>query len=155
MKLSLDTDVAIEVIRGRRPHYRAWLEQAQAGGASLHLSSIVFHELMFGAMASQRPEHQMERVAWLASTMEVHAWTPDDAVEAARIRADLKKTGSGVGGMDALIAGQALNCGWTFVTGNVREFLRIPRLDILSWSDPAGPLDRAEIQQRLMLDPTK
>ena len=155
MKLSLDTDVAIEVIRGGRPHYRAWLEQAERGGATLHLSSIVFHELIFGAMISNRPERQMERVDWLASRMEVRSWTPDDAIEAARIRADLRKSGTGVGGMDALIAGQALNGDWTLVTGNLREFIRVPNLQLLDWSDPAGPLDRDAAWMRLMRKPAK
>lgn len=155
MKLSLDTDVAIEVMRGRKPHYRVWLEQAQTGGATLHLSSIVFHELMFGAMNSDRPEHQMERVDWLAARMEVHPWTPDDAVEAARIRADLRKSGSSVGGMDALIAGQAVNGDWTLVTGNLREFIRVPTLKLMDWSDPTGPLDRDRAWMRLMQKPTK
>jgi tRNA(fMet)-specific endonuclease VapC len=155
VKLSLDTDVAIEVIRGRKPHYRSWLEQAQADGASLHLSSIVFHELMFGAMASARPQHQMERVAWLASVLEVHPWTPDDAIEAARIRADLQKIGFGIGGFDALIAGQAFNNGWTLVTGNVREFFRVQNLELQSWSDPSGPIDRSGIRSWLVQKPTK
>ncbi len=155
MKLSLDTGVAIEVIRGRQPHYRQWLEAAEADGASLHLSSIVFHELMFGAMASAKPEFQMERVGWLASLMEVHPWTPDDAADAARIRADLARSATPVGAMDTLIAGQALNNDWTLVTDNLREFVRIPNLQILDWSDPAGPIDRSVAWKQLMQRPTK
>jgi tRNA(fMet)-specific endonuclease VapC len=152
MKLSLDSDVAIEVMRGRRPHYRTWLQEAQVKGVSLHMSSIVFHELMFGAMASARPEHQMRLVEWLAAQMELHAWTPDDAMVAARIRTDLKLNGSNIGSLDTLIAGQAINGGWTLVTGNLNDFFRIPHLDLLSWSDPAGPQDRAALRGRF---PTK
>ncbi len=152
MKLSFDSDVAIELIRGNRPHYRAWLQDAQSSGATLHLSAVVFHELMFGAMISARPAHQMRLVTQLASQMDLQAWTPDDAMETARIRADLRMAGTEVGSMDTLIAGQAVNSGWTLVTGNVREFIRIQRLPILSWSDPSGPLDRAALQSRF---PTK
>lgn len=50
MKLSLDSDVAIELMRGHRPHYRLRLEDALGSGASLHLSSIVLHELMHGEL---------------------------------------------------------------------------------------------------------
>ena len=138
-------DVAIELIRGRRQHYRAFLEEALASGASLHLSSIVLHELMFGAMASARPEHHMRLVERLAAEMELHSWTPDDAVEAARLRADLRKSGTEIGGFDALIAGQAINAGWTLVTGNLREFMRVPGLPLLYWGDPDGPRDRAAV----------
>jgi tRNA(fMet)-specific endonuclease VapC len=152
MKLSVDSDVAIEIIHGKHPHYRVWLEAARSDGAALHLSSIVFHELMLGAMVSARPEHQMQRVEWLASQMDVHSWTPDDAIEAARIRADLRLAGAEIGSMDTLIAGQAVNGGWTLVTGNVKEFIRIRHLAILSWADPDGPKDRASLIGRF---PTK
>ena len=155
MKLALDTDVAVEVIRGRRPHYRAWLEQAEADGASLHLSTIVFHELMCAAMGAPNPGRQMDRVGWLASQMEVDAWTPEDAIEAARIRADLGASEKVLGTMDALLAGQALNGGWTLVTGNLRAFFRVPNLPLLDWSDPAGPLDRASAWRRLIQRPPK
>ncbi|MDP3176011.1 MAG: PIN domain-containing protein [Phenylobacterium sp.] len=152
MRLALDTDVAIEVIRGRRPHYGEWLQDAEMAGATLHLSTIVVHELMFGAMASAHPADHMRLVEQLATRMEIHPWASDDAMEAARIRADLKTAGSTVGAMDVLMAGQAVSQGWTLVTGNVREFIRIPQLDILSWADPAGPLDRRALQGRF---PTK
>lgn len=155
MKLSLDTDVAVEVIRGRHPHYRVWLEQSLSTGATLHLSSVVFHDLMFAAMTSDAPEQQMERVDALTSQMEVHAWTPDDAVEAARIRADLRRSGSELRGMDALIAGQAINGDWTLVSGNLRDFIRVPNLKLLDWSDPAGPLDRGAAWMRLIKRPAK
>lgn len=145
MKLSLDSDVAIELVRGARPHYRQRLQEAQEAGASLHLSSIVLHELMYGAMASARPEHHMQLVARLAAEMEVHPWGPDDAIEAARLRTDLRNAGAAIGGFDALVAGQALNAGWTLVTGNLREFMRIRNLPLLFWGDPAGPLDRSAL----------
>jgi tRNA(fMet)-specific endonuclease VapC len=155
MKLSLDTGVAIEVIRGRQPHYREWLEAAEADGATLHLSSIVFHELMLGAMTSARPKFQMERVGWLAALMEVEPWTPDDAAEAARIRADLMKSSAAMGAMDILIAGQAINNGWTLVTGALRDLIHVPNLQILDWSDPAGPLNRDQAWLRVMRRPAK
>lgn len=155
MKLSLDAGVAIEVLRGRRPHYREWLEAAEADGATLHLSSIVFHELMMAAMTGAKPKFQMERVGWLASLMEIEAWTPDDAVEAARIRADLAKSGARIGTMDLLIAGQAINHDWTLVTGNLRELIHVPNLQIVDWSDPSGPRDRSQAWMQLMRRPAK
>ena len=145
MKLSLDSDVAIELMRGRRPHYRLRLEEALGSGASLHLSSIIIHELMHGAMLSARPGHHMELVARLASEAEVHSWGPEDAIEAARVRTDLRKSGFEIGGFDALIAGQALNAGWTLVTGDVREFFRVANLSLLYWGDPEGPRNRSSL----------
>jgi tRNA(fMet)-specific endonuclease VapC len=148
MKLCLDSDVAIELIRGGRPHYRLRLQEAQEAGASLHLSSISFHELMAGAMSSERPEHHMRLVARFAAETEVSVWSADDAMEAARLRADLRKFGAAIDGFDALIAGQALNAGWTLVTGNVREFIPVRGLPLLYWGDPTGPLDRDALLHR-------
>jgi tRNA(fMet)-specific endonuclease VapC len=152
LKLALDSSTAIEVMRGRKRHYRTWLETALENGASLHLSSIVFHELMYGAMASARPEFQMQAVESFAAQTEIHPWTPDDAMEAARLRADLRKAGTEIGGFDSLIAGQALNNGWTFVTDNMREFFRVASLEIVTWADPARPRGRADFIGRF---PTK
>lgn len=138
MKLGLDTDVAIEILRGARPHYRVFLEDAEAEGAELCLSAIVVHELMYGAMISARPGHHLERVEWLATRMRVEPWSLGDAAEAARVRADLKRQGNTLGGLDALIAGQAINRGWALVTNNTRDFFRVSGLPLVDWSDPAG-----------------
>jgi len=54
-----------------------------------------------------------------------------------------------------MIAGQALQRGWTVVTGNLREFIRVPNLLLLDWSDPAGPIDRDAAWTRLMRRPPK
>lgn len=139
MSLCLDTNAAIEVLRGQHPHFRAWLVQAEQDGRSLHMSPIVFHELMYGAHNSQRPDHHMAQVDRLASQMVLESWTPDDARAAARLRADLRRSGASLGSLDLLIAGQALNRGWTVITANLREFIRVKSLALEDWSDAAGP----------------
>ena len=57
MKLCLDTDIAIELIRGVRPHYRARLQDAQRVGASLHLPSVAFRSSI-GAIPAGRSTAQ-------------------------------------------------------------------------------------------------
>lgn len=139
MSLCLDTNAAIEVIRGRKPHFREWLVRAERDARSLHLSPIVFYELMYGAHNSQRADFHMARVDRLASQMVLESWTPDDALAASRLRAELRRSGSSIGSLDLLIAGQALNRGWTIITANVREFIRVKGLALEDWSDAAGP----------------
>ena len=140
MSICLDTNAAIEIIRGRRPHFRDCLAQVDRAGHSLHLSPIVFHELMFGAHRSDRPAHHMAQIDRFASQMTVESWPPEDGLASARLRAELSLTGLGIGGYDLLIAGQALNRGWTLVTANIREFIRVKGLQLQDWSDPAGPV---------------
>lgn len=140
MSISLDTNAAVEIIRGRLPHFRDCLAQVDREGQSLHLSPIVFHELMYGAHKSDRPVHHMAQVDRLASQLTLESWTPEDGLAAARLRAELRLSGLRIGGFDVLIAGQALNRGWTVVTANIREFIRVKGLPLEDWSDPAGPL---------------
>ncbi len=134
MTLSLDANVVIELLRGQREQVRARFERARIDGATLKLCSIVLYELTAGAMASARPDRHMRDLDILLAAIEIEDWTADDARVAARLRADLALKGQGIGSLDTLIAGQALNRGWTMVTANTREFARIDGLTLEDWT---------------------
>ena len=55
------------------------------------------------------------------------------AVQAGRIRAHLEPRGIKIGPMDTLLAAHALSIGATVVTGNMREFARVPGLAAENW----------------------
>jgi len=55
------------------------------------------------------------------------------AEAAAKVRADLEKTGNLIGPYDLLIAGQALAGGLILVTNNTREFQRVNGLLVENW----------------------
>lgn len=101
----------------------------------MHLSPIVLHELVVGARLSARPDHQMILVEHFCSGLVQHDWTNEDALEAAAIRADLLRSGKRIERPDILIAGQCRRRGWTLVTGNIRDFERIPGLPLEHWGD--------------------
>ena len=61
------------------------------------------------------------------------SFEPDDALQAAALRADLRSRGTPIGAYDVLLAGCALNRGLTMVTSNLREFSRIPGLTVENW----------------------
>ncbi len=138
MILSLDTNVVIELLRGTNPHYRVRLDEAQAAGDRAVISSIVLNELAFGALRSARPELHLQRLDTLVAAIETESWTAEDALAAARVRMELEREGRGIGAFDTLIAGQAFNRGWTVVTANVSEFLRVKGLRLVDWSKPEG-----------------
>jgi tRNA(fMet)-specific endonuclease VapC len=96
------------------------------------LSSIVVHELYFGAFKSQRQARNLAVVDSLR--FEVLAFDPEDARHAGEIRADLAKQGQPIGAYDVLIAGQARARGLTLVTRNVREFERVLQLSVVNWA---------------------
>jgi tRNA(fMet)-specific endonuclease VapC len=57
-----------------------------------------------------------------------------DAIEAADIRAHLKREATPIGPYDVLIATQARRAGTTLITANTREFARVPGLTVLDWA---------------------
>jgi tRNA(fMet)-specific endonuclease VapC len=94
------------------------------------MSSIVLHELYFGAYKSQRVERNLSAVDGLL--FQVLDFSPEDAREAGRIRAEVTRQGQPVGPFDLLIAGQAAARGLTLITRNGRELSCVP--DLL-WED--------------------
>lgn len=139
MTAFLDTCVVIDIMKGDRLHYRTRVEEAMARPDGVVISSFVLHELIFGAMISRRPEVELTLVDRFVERARVEPWTAEDAVAAARLRADQRAAGTPMGAVDSLIAGQALNRGWNIITSNVKDFIRIPDLTLVDWSDPAGP----------------
>ena len=58
-----------------------------------------------------------------------------DAVNAATLRAELKKVGTPIGAYDLLIAAMAISRGLTLVTSNLKEFSRVKDLQLENWRD--------------------
>jgi tRNA(fMet)-specific endonuclease VapC len=54
-------------------------------------------------------------------------------MERRAIRTSLKKHGRSIGPLDLLIAAHARSVGTTLITGNDREFCRVPNLKVLPW----------------------
>jgi len=52
-----------------------------------------------------------------------------------QLRTELESKGSAIGAYDLLIAAHALALGLTLVTNNVREFRRVPQLNIENWAE--------------------
>jgi len=61
------------------------------------------------------------------------AFDEKSAEQAARIRRHLEKAGKKVGPLDILIAGTARANGAVLVTNNVKEFSRVPGLEVEDW----------------------
>ena len=55
------------------------------------------------------------------------------ASEYGEIRAHLQSSGTPIGPLDMLIAAHARSEGMTLVTNNVREFERVPDLEVENW----------------------
>jgi tRNA(fMet)-specific endonuclease VapC len=139
--LSLDANVLVDLTRGQKPHLRQRWDEALASGADLRLSTIVLQELLLGAELSQHPDRQHALLERFLLGVNLEPWTAEDAEATGRLRAVFERRGERIGAYDTLIAGQALARGWIVVTANVREFIRVPSLRLLDWSDPAGAVE--------------
>ena len=133
--ICLDTNAVIAAINRRQPNVRRRLEAALAGSTPVGISTIVLFEMRYGIAKSARPR---ENAAILAAflALEVTPWPfePEDAQEAAQIRAELERAGTPIGPYDALIAAQARLRSAVLVTANTVEFTRVPGLRTEDWA---------------------
>lgn len=134
MSLSLDTNVFVELLRGRNRLVRQRFQTALAVDAPLKASLIVLHELLFGAEGHAHPAIQRDSVRLIMAQVDLEPFDARDMMAAARLRSNLQRQGLPIGPYDTLIAGQALARGWTVVTANVREFSRIDGLKVVDWT---------------------
>ena len=147
MTFCLDSTAVVDVLRGHgdvRSRFAAALERGEA----LVVSSLVLHELAYGAWRSGRPDSKLNELEIFLRRVRVEAFQGEDALEAGRLRAYLADNGGPAGAYDELIAGQALARGWTLVTSNLRHFLRMQDLTIVDWrrgERPFSATERAEM----------
>jgi tRNA(fMet)-specific endonuclease VapC len=134
--IHLDANAAIALLNERPISVRARFEAARASGAAFALSIVVYHELMYGAAASERRLDNEEKIALLVAggDFSLLPFEEADAREAADIRAHLKRAGAPIGPYDVFIAAQARRRGATLVTSNAREFERVPGLIVTDWA---------------------
>ena len=130
----LDTNAVIALVTRRSEALRRRVEAAEPG--TLATSTIVAHELYFGAYRSQKIEFNLETLRLLFADLVVLDLDREDARTAGEIRAMLSRQGTPIGPYDVLIAGQAKARGLTLVTNNLSEFRRIPGLTLEDWTRP-------------------
>ena len=102
------------------------------------ISSITVFELEYGAAKSNWGEKTRQKLAMFLSPFIILPFDTDDAVEAGRIRGELKQKGTPIGPYDVQIAGQGLAKKHTIVTHNTDEFTRIPGLRVEDWVQAVG-----------------
>lgn len=125
----LDANAVIALLNDRHSAVAQRARQHHPG--DLYLSSIVAHELYYGAFKSQRTERNVGLVDGLQ--FEVLDLDREDARQAGEIRAALALAGTPIGPYDVLIAGQAKARDLVLVTHNTTEFQRVHGLRLEDW----------------------
>ena len=122
--LVLDTDVLVEILRGR-PEAASWLETQ--GSQIVGLPVLVCMEILQGARnrrEQQQIVEQIRRYAW------IHLERPDS--EQALTWFETYHLSHNVGIMDCLIASLAARLGLPLYTFNTKHYRAIPGLDARS-----------------------
>ena len=132
LRFLLDTNIVVFALRSRPTSLRDRLSDASG---RLAVSTITVSELAYGTERSKDAAANRSATRAFIANVEVLAFDSDAAEHAGEIRADLAKAGTPIGGYDVLIAGHARSRGLAVVTNNVREFARVPGLQVVDWSD--------------------
>lgn len=132
MRYLLDTDAFIGLIGQKSERLVNRALACEAG--MIGLSTIVLHELYYGAYRSQRVEFNLESIRLLTQDFPLVAFDRDDAQIAGEIRAALTTLGTPIGSFDILIAAQAKARGMVCVTNNTGEFRRVGGLKVEDWT---------------------
>ena len=134
MRLLLDTNVCIDVLRGR-PEVVARLREHPPG--CLYVSAITVFELIQGAERAPEQFRESERrkvEAFLSPILQV-VFDGRCGVLAGEINAALLNAGTPVGVMDVFIAATALRMDVPIVTSNTRDFSKIKGLEVIDWRE--------------------
>ena len=126
----LDANLCIRVLRDRPPHIA---ERFRSEAPRLGISTIVLHELLYGAARSNRPDYQRSVVDAFAAHIAVMDFDRAASDHAADIKAALAAQGNIIGPNDLLIAGHARSLGLKLITGNLKEFSRVDGLRCEDW----------------------
>lgn len=129
MRYLLDTNAVVAILNGKHSPLTERVRKHQP--ADIGVSSIVIHELFFGAFKSQRVDRNVALVDNLRFA--VVEFDREDARRAGEIRASLASKGKPIGPYDVLIAGQARARNLVLVTRNSGEFGRVPGLLTENW----------------------
>ena len=135
MKYMLDTNICIYSMKNKPAIVSQKVNAHLESGDDLCISSITLAELEHGYQKSVRKEKNLDSLIRLLVCVTVLPFDAAAAVEYGKICAYLESQGKVIGTMDMLIAAHALSENLTIVTNNVREFERVPSLQIENWSE--------------------
>jgi len=131
MRYMLDTNICIELIRGRGERLLKKIKALQV--SDIGLSVITYAELELGVWKSTRPEQNRIALNLFCAPLELAPFELDAAAVYGRLRAQLEGAGKAIGPMDLLIAAHALALNCVLITNNEREFRRVEGLYVENW----------------------
>jgi tRNA(fMet)-specific endonuclease VapC len=127
----LDTDVFSAIARGRDARLVA--RARSLGLGQLAVSVVTEAEIRYGQACQPVSEPLAARIDALLDEIRRLPLAPGVVAPYASLRASLRRAATPIGPNDLWIAAHALAEDLTLVTGNEREFSRVPGLRVENW----------------------
>ena len=128
----LDTNMVIYAIKNNPPQVLNKIQQYECD--DIYISAITLAELEYGVSHSSNPEQNNIALMMFLSNMNIAPFDDIAAIEYGPIREALQSKGTPIGPYDMLIAAHARALDFVLVTHNVKEFERVPDLEIEDWA---------------------
>ncbi len=134
----LDTNVITHWVNKARGHELIEEQLFTLPIASLHISAVTVWEVCRMAerakVSTKASRALMEAIGLFA----VEPLTAQIAALSGNLHGWLSNKGQTIGERDSMFAGTALACGHIMVTDNMREFERVPGIEIQNWRTRAA-----------------
>ena len=131
MRYLLDTCVVSDFVKGDADTSQ---RLKSISPEDIAVSAITSMELKYGlANNPQRAVKIQPLIDSFLSSVTILTFGEEEAKQTAQIRNFLKQAGTPIGAYDVLIGATAITHNLILVTANVREFERIPNLQIQNW----------------------
>lgn len=133
MTYMLDTNICIYIMKNKPEKVlRRFKEELNNG---IGISSITLAELEYGMKHSSNPAQNERALLRFLVPLSVLPFGAGAASEYGAIRTFLQNNGTPIEPLDMLIAAHAKSEGLVMVTNDVREFGRVPGLEIENWAE--------------------
>lgn len=126
----LDTNILIYYFKGQGNVASAF---ASIAPQEIAVPRIVLFELYVGIGKSSASTKRREQLGQILQWITILPFDLATAKAAAEVRVLLERKGTSIRPIDGLIAGTAIAHKARLVTHNVREFARVPNLEIVDW----------------------
>lgn len=129
----LDTNICIYVLKNHSNKLRHKFNAIN----DISISSITYGELCYGIEngVAHLKEERWRQLALFTKKLVIDSWDEAAGQHYGSIRSILKNEGNTIGNNDLLIAAHARSLQAILVTNNLREFKRVPSLNVENWID--------------------
>lgn len=131
-----DTDFFIDLMQPKKGDHERAVSRSlaiEAEGETVYMAALTRFELVTGAEQYFDPPRERSRVERLVARFPALALTPVAADRAGRLHGSLRRAGTTIGTLDAMIAATALEHDESVLTRNVKEFERVRGLRVESY----------------------